>query len=263
MESLRTPLFLVAAALLLVAVLVELGSPLADRLSRGVRVAASEVDNSLAAAQRLLPQLAEVSPGDLKARVSGKIERPPGRAIGNLALLDGLLLFTVGLIGASLLMPERVHGRIQGIVTLIVALIVLFAAIAKVFIAIAALTLMVTLLLAVPFGTIIYLIGYGSFDRGLAGVLLGLVMTLKFGFAGCLAFAHQGFLKMKGLVLIVLTSMLAGIIVSFLHGVVPGILVSITDAIAAIVVAVLAALWAVFLLIGSIPSIVKSIKLRA
>ena len=76
----------------------------------------------------------------------------------------------------------------------------------------------------------------GRSIAGLAGVLLGLIMTLKFGFAGCLAFAHQGFLKMKGLVLIVLTSMLAGIIVSFLHGLVPGILVSITDAIAAIIV---------------------------
>ena len=44
MESLRTPLFLVAAALLAVAVLLELGSPLANRLTRGVRVAAAEID---------------------------------------------------------------------------------------------------------------------------------------------------------------------------------------------------------------------------
>jgi hypothetical protein len=61
---------------------------------------------------------------------------------------------------------------------------------------------------------------------------------------------------------IVITSLVAGVIVSFLHGLVPTILVSITDAIAAIIVAILAALWAVFFLIGSIPSIVKTIKLK-
>jgi VanZ family protein len=123
--------------------------------------------------------------------------------------------------------------------------------------------LMVTLLLAVPFGTLIYLIGYGSFDRGLATAVLSVIMTLKLGFAVCLILAHQGFVKMKGLVLIILTSIAAGIVVSFLHGVVPGILVSITDAIAGIVVGILAALWALFFLIGSIPSIVKSLKLGA
>jgi len=169
----------------------------------------------------------------------------------------------VVLIGMAFLVPERIHGRIQGIVTLIVSLGVLLTASVKIFTAIAALTLMVTLLLAIPFGTIIYLIVYGSFDRGLTSVMLSAIMTFKFLFAGCLVFAHQGFLQMKGLVLIVVTSLVAGVVVSFLHGLVPTILVSITDAIAAIVVAILAALWALFFLIGSIPSIVKTIKLRA
>ena len=47
------------------------------------------------------------------------------------------------------------------------------------------------------------------------------------------------------------------------HGLVPTVLVSISDAIAGIIVAFLAALWALFFLIGSIPSIVKSLKLKA
>src|SRR5262249_12415854 len=104
---------------------------------------------------------------------------------------------------------------------------------------------------------------YGSFDRGLASVLLSAIMTLKLLFAGFIVFAHQGFLKMKGLVLIVATSLVAGVVVSFLHGLVPTILVSITDAIAGIVVAILAALWGIFFLVGSIPSIIRSIKLKA
>jgi hypothetical protein len=159
--------------------------------------------------------------------------------------------------------PERIHGRVQGFVTLFVSLSVLLTAIVKIGTAIAALVLMVTLFLAIPFGTIIYLIAYGSFDRGLAGVMLSAIMMLKFLFAGSLVFAHQGFLKMKGLVLIVVTSLIAGVVVSFLHGLVPTVLVSITDAIAGIIVAFLAALWALFFLIGSIPSIVKSMKLKA
>jgi len=264
-ESLRKPLFIIAAVLLALAVLVELGSPLLQRISKGIGAAKSGLDASLPSIRKL-PQLQDLSTQELNDRMgkmSSGTDKPPGMGIPDMVLLDGLVLFTVALIGTSLLLPERVQGRIQGIVTLVVSLLILLAAVVKIGIAIAALTLMVTLLLAAPFGTLIYLIVYGSFDRGLATAILGVIMTLKLGFAGCLAFAHQGFLKMKGLVLVVLTSIVAGIVVSFLHGLVPGILVSITDAIAGIVVAILAALWAVFLLIGSIPSIVKSIKLRA
>ena len=68
---------------------------------------------------------------------------------------------------------------------------------------------------------------------------------------------------MKGLVLIVLTSLVAGLVVSFLHGFVPGILVSITDAVAGIVVAILAILWAAFLLLGSVFSVVAALKPKA
>ena len=251
-DSLRKPLFFVAAAFLTLAFLMELGSPLLDRLSSQIGMAASQVDRTLEGARRL-PQLNGLPPADLQAKLSSSAGTPPGRGVPYMALLDGLLLFTVILIGMAFLVPERIHGRIQGVVTLLVSLSVLLTAIVKIFTAIAALTLMVTLLLAIPFGTIIYLIGYGSFDRGLASVMLSAIMTLKFLFAGCLVFAHQGFLKMKGLVLIVVTSLVAGVVVSFLHGLVPTILVSITDAIAAIVVAILAALWALFFLIGSIP----------
>jgi hypothetical protein len=262
MDSLRKPLFFVAAAFLTLAFLMELGSPLLDRLSSRSGLAASQVDRTVEGAQRL-PQLQGLPPGELQRKLQRSTGAPPGRGVPNMALLDGLLLFTVALIGMAFLVPERIHGRVQGFVTLFVSLSVLLTAIVKIGTAIAALVLMVTLFLAIPFGTIIYLIGYGSFDRGLTGMMLSTIMMLKFLFAGCLVFAHQGFLKMKGLVLLVVTSLIAGIIVSFLHGLVPTVLVSITDAIAGIIVAFLAALWALFFLIGSIPSMVKSIKLRA
>ena len=229
LEELRRPLFIVALVLITLAFLVELGS-------------AGFIDN--------------VTPADKPS-----YDLPtPGWGIPYLALLDGLLLFTVALIGASLLIPERVHGRVQGIVTLIVSLLVLLGAIAAIFLAITLLTLMVSLLLAVPFGTIVYFATFADFDVAASRTTLGIVMPLKLAFAVCLVLAHQRFLENKGLVLIILTSLLATLIVSFLHGFIPGFLVSITDDIAAIIVAILAAIWALVFLIGSIPAIVKALR---
>ena len=122
------------------------------------------------------------------------------------------------------------------------------------------LVLMVSLLLATPFGTIAYLALFGFFPRGDAAILLSLLMFLKLVFAGALVLAHQRFLQNKGLVLLVLTSLVATMIVAFLHSVVPVILVSITDDIGAIVVAMIAIIWGVVLLIGSIPAVIKSIR---
>jgi hypothetical protein len=58
-----------------------------------------------------------------------------------------------------------------------------------------------------------------------------------------------------------LTSLLANIVVSFLHGLMPMFLVSILDMVAAIVVGVLAAIWAIVKLFGSIPGVLKGIRL--
>ena len=219
LDTLRKPLFIVALVLIAVTLLVELGSDL------------------------------------VKGLANAKI----GLGIPYSPLLDGLLVFTVVLMAFGLLLPERVTGRIQGIATFIVSLLVAILSFVMILAAIAALILMVTLLLAIPFGTIAYLIIYGSFDRSGAAVALSLIMTLKLFFAGCLVLAHQRFLQNKGLVLLILTSLVATLVIGFLQGLVPGFLVSITDAIAAIVVGVLALLWAIFFLIGSIPSMVKAV----
>jgi VanZ family protein len=84
-------------------------------------------------------------------------------------------------------------------------------------------------------------------------------MALKLGFAVCLVLAQQRFLQNKGLVLIILTSLLATFIISVLHSFVPGFLVSITDNIAGIIVALLAAIWAVAFLIGAVMSVTKAV----
>jgi hypothetical protein len=247
-------MFLIALALLALAVLAELGSLalVPDAPASAGLATLVGGDEGMAEA------LGELS--DEERRALLEQPRPPGLAIAYLALLDGLLLFSVGLMGASLLVPERVHGRLQGALTLVFALLILLGGIVLVVAAIAVLILMLSLLLATPFGTIAYLALYGFFDRTGAAAVLGVVMALKLGFAVCLVLAHQRFLQNRGLVLLIVTSLIGNVVIGFLHGFVPGFLVSITDALAAIVVAVLALLWALWFLVGSIGGVVRALS---
>ncbi len=253
MDTLRKPFFIVSLVCLVLAVLIEVGSPVLlpkkapDRQSLQASIrdegAQDDVDiNQVLQVQRDNPPT-------------------PGLGIPYLALLDGLLLLTLALVGASLIIPERVHGRVQGLITLIGAVVALLAGFGMLFAAIGLLLLMVGLFTAVPFGTIAYLAVWGFFNRGGAAGTLGLLMLLKVVAAVCLVLAHQRFLQNKGLVLLVLTSLLANAVVSFLHGLVPIVLVSITDALGAIVVSVLALIWAAVLAIGALVSIVKVLRL--
>lgn len=204
-----------------------------------------------------LAVLVEVGFGAASFLVGDSGKGPPGLGIGNLALLDGLLLFTGVLLAAPLVISHCGHAKVQGIATLIVGVVVLIVGIAVIVVATIKLTLMVGLLLAFPFGTIAYLAKYADFPRAVAASLLAVIMFCKLGFAVCLVLAHEGILKNIPLILIIVTSLIGNIVVGLLHGIVPGILVSITDAVAAIVVVILALIWAIFFLIGAIVSIVK------
>lgn len=258
MESLRKPFFVAALLLIAVAVLVEIGALAVLRAPGG---APDITPGDLQVVEKLVPaargrlQPAFSSAGNLSAD-----EKPPGRGIPYLALLDALLLFTVALMGMSLLVRERIQARVQGVATLVVSVLVILGGIGMILAAIAALILMVSLLLAVPFGTLAYLAVYGSFNRSGASAALGLLMVLKIAFAACLLLSQERFLQNKGLVALILTSLAGNVVISFLQGLVPGFLVSITDDVAAIVVAILAVLWAIFLLIGSLGSIVKALR---
>ena len=185
--------------------------------------------------------------------------KTPGYGIGYLAFLDILVFYITLLIALAMIIPERLQGRVQGCVTAVVSFFGCLGAIFAIITCLIVLIIMVTLLLAPIFGTIAYLAIYGDFARGEAAITLSLIMALKIGFVVCLLLAHQRFLQNKGLVLIVLTSLIANLIISFLHNFVPGILVSITDAIGAIVVAILAVIWAIILLVFAIISIIKAV----
>jgi hypothetical protein len=226
LNELRKPFFFLALALLCIAVLLEGAAPLL-----GLTVPPS----------------------------AGLPAPAAGYGVPSMLLLDALLVWTVLLMGVSLLLPERLHGRLQGLVSLVVGVVVFIAALALLFLAIQLVSLMLGLLLAPVFGTVAYFAAFADFDRSGAAVVLGLLMLLKLGFAVCLVLAQQRFLENKGLVLLVACSLLGVLLVSFLHGLVPGFLVSITDMVGAIVITVLALIWAVVFMVGSLVSVVKAI----
>ena len=190
----------------------------------------------------------------------GSGDEPPGRGVPYLALVDVVLAYTLLLIALPLVVPDSLQGKVQGFVTLIGSIVLLIVAFLLTLLALAAMLFMVTLFLAVPFGTAIYGGLFGGFPRGEAAGFLSLLMLIKLALSVCLVLAQQRFLQNKGLVLLIVTSLVANIIVAFLHGLVPGLLVSITDALAAVVVGVIAIVWAIVLLIGSIPAILRAIK---
>jgi len=196
---------------------------------------------------------------ELSALAFVHTEEAPGLGIPYLALLDGILAYTLGLMVLTIVMPDNLQAKVQGIVSAIIAFFLALATIILIFVALALLLLMVGLFFAVPFGTIIYFAAWGDFDKGAAAVILSLLLLLKIVATICLPIAHQRFLLAKGLILMIGTSFLATIIVSFLHGLVPGGLVSITDAVAAIIVGILALIWAIVMLVGSIVAAVQAL----
>ena len=125
MDELKKPLFFVALALLAAAVLLEIGAlafvgsgdvagdAVGDLLPAGEVQAAFD---GLSAEERA--QLDNLAAGD----------KPPGLAIPSLALLDGLLLFTAGLIAVGLFVPAGLQARAQGIATLVFSLLLGLAA---------------------------------------------------------------------------------------------------------------------------------------
>lgn len=244
MDKLRTPLFVLALVACVLIVLVEVGSPF---ILGGHGAGSAFLDQANKFGLEKLPNTAGV-------------DEPPGRGISYMALVDGILLYTIGLMGISLIVPERIHGRLQGIVTIIGSIVLIIVAIMMAIVAFIELLVMISLFMSPPFGTIAYLALWGFFPTGDAAILNSLLMVLKILVCVFLVLAHQRFLENKGLVLSLLTSLVCGVILSFLHGLVPTILVSITDDIAAIVFAIIAIIWAIVLLIGSIPSVIKAIR---
>jgi hypothetical protein len=178
-----------------------------------------------------------------------------GFGLKGLSLLEALLVFAVLLLVLSVLLPARIHGRIQGIITFIAAIFGLVFSFFCTIGSFVALMIMLSLIFAVPFGPLAYLAIFGHFARSDAAHVLAAGMLLKLFFSGFLVAAQVRYLQNKGLVFLVITSLIGTLIVSFLHAFVPGILVSITDAVAGIVLGILTFVWALWFLLKSLPGI--------
>lgn len=228
-ETMRTPFFWLATFALVLAIAVELAS-------------------------------SSMIPGAAGAHIDAG---NPGWGIRYLAILDFLLLYTVVTMGLGILLPRAVIGRVQGIVALVLSFFGCLGTIVLAFLSLAMLILMISLLVAVPFGTIAYMAAWGHFPADEAEATLALIMFLKIAFCVLLLLAEQRFLQNKGLVVLTGVSLVLTWLIAFLVGFPPFFLVSITDVLGALVIAIVGIVWLVLLLIGSIVGVVKAIRSAA
>ena len=183
----------------------------------------------------------------------------PGLGISSIALIDSMLVFVIAMMLLNILVSPALVGKISGISTLIFSLLILIASIMLLMYSLTELTAMLALLLAVPFGTAVYFSIFAHFARVEAASILSLLMLLKVIFAVLLILSNPRFLENKGLVFLIFSALLVNILVTFLQGFPPGFLVSITDALAAIIVALIGLFWSLNLLLRSLPAILKII----
>jgi hypothetical protein len=224
-------------------------------LTVGIEIGSHALTGGAPAATDFAAQAAQLGTSSFDA---SNVTQPPGIGISYLALIDGLLLFVLAMEGLSLIVSQTTAARVQGIVTFIVSLIWIIVSVGLAFVALGLLLLMIGLLLAVPFGTLVYLAKWGFFPVGKSAAILSLILLLKLIWGGALVAANPRFLVVKSLVIWFLLSLVLQVVLSFLQGLLPGVIVSIGDALWALVIAVVAVVWAVITLIGAIPAVVKA-----
>jgi hypothetical protein len=251
---LQTPFFVIAFVVWVFVLLIEMGSSLFLPLSTPTP---STFSQTVSAGADPAP-----SQEDVQAMFQQRRTNPPrpGYAIQAMAAFDGFVLLGLLWMALALVFPMEIVGRVQGIVSLIVALLVFLVSVVAIFVIVSLLMIMVSLFLAAPFGTLVYLGIWGFFDRGSVAWLLSLDLFLKLVAAILLLFAQLKFIENKGLVFLLLVSVLFDVMISLLQGLPPGVLVSITDAVGAILVLVVTAVWAVVLLVSSLLATLKALK---
>jgi hypothetical protein len=256
MDEMRKPFFIVALILLTLVVALEVGASVV--IEPGA-VSATELQRALADSDEDLDD-DEIDDALEELATAAAAGDPPGLAIPALAIIDGMLLVSMLGLAAGLVVPHRSQGRVVAPSTLVVSVLLIIVGIVLILVTLTLLLIMVGLFLSSPFGTLAYLARWGSFPRGQAQVVLGLLWMLKLGFIGFALAASPRLVTQKGLVALVVTSVVLQLMVGFLHAVVPLPLVSITDAVAAIVVSVVGVIWALIIAAGSIVGTVRVLR---
>ena len=190
-------------------------------------------------------------------------DSPPGNGIGYLALIDGYLLFSLIMLALSFLLSQRLYGRIQGIVTLIVSFLWIILSFVLARAAFVLLMVMFGLFVSVPFGTIAYLAIWGFFPVGRSAAVLGLLLLLKLVFLVLLVLAQQKFLKATALMIHIAVSFVMQLVLGIVQGWLPFVVVSLGDQLMALVFAMVSLAGAVWAFTWSIPAVVNAIRVSA
>ncbi len=180
---------------------------------------------------------------------------PTTFATMSLALIDGLTLWTIALFATATLVRQSVHARVRSVISPLFYLLMLVVSVIMTLASLAALFAMLTLFLAAPFGTIVYLIKFGSFGSTGVMVTLGFATLFRFAALICLLLSSWRFLKNKTLIGLIATGYVLALIAGLVFGILPGILHAIVDAGLAIIFGIVAAIWSVILLVRSIPGL--------
>jgi hypothetical protein len=197
----------------------------------------------------------------LRTAVVGE-ESAPGLGGPYLALLDGILLWTTLVFALGYFPLKSVTSRVATIIGLILAFFGMIGAFFMIIFAFTALMLMVGLLLAVPFGTIAYLDAFAHFPKGEAVAALSFIILLKLLFLVFLALTDVGYLKAKGLMILLGISILMTWLTSFLIALPPAFLSTITDTAGALITSVIAFVWLIVIFIFAIVGLFKVLFVR-
>jgi hypothetical protein len=193
---------------------------------------------------------AQIDPSEL-AQVAATPAAHSPAAFPAMALLDALLLVVVAGAGLPRLVAREV-ARTARFGSFAASLAVLLVGIAVVVAAIARLRFLTALYLSPPFGTLTYLLRYGTFARPAALVALALVMAAKAG--ACVALARSGVRSSigRGAAGLAVTSLVAVVVTAACYACAPPAIVPITDALAAAVAGLAAIGWAGVIVSGTV-----------
>jgi hypothetical protein len=195
-----------------------------------------------------MAQQAQVDPTEI-AQVAARQHPPVPLALPAQALLDGLLLLSAAVLAVPRVVPRQDVARGTRLALFVGSLALLLVAVAVGVAAIARLRYLVALYLSPPFGTLSYFLLFGSSRRGASLVVLSVVLVVRVG--ACLAFL-RAFPGRRPIAALAITSTAATVVTAVCYAWVPNSLASITDALAAAVVALLAAIWAAMVVSGSV-----------
>lgn len=194
---------------------------------------------------------AQVDPTEL-SQVAGRQHQSTPLALPAQALLDAIVLVSALAVTLPQLLARRNMTRGVGLGSFLANLAILLGGIAVVVAAIGRLRYLAALYLSPPFGTLSYLLLYGSFRRGGALAVLAGLLVLKLVAFLLFVRASPRAVARRGVAGVAVTSVGAMVVTTFCYALAPSSMGGLADALAAAVVALAAIFWAGVIVSGSV-----------